>query len=97
MNFAPSVIEEYIFQSDPTMGGYPIHKVIKGTDGIERFKDLVIPVGLVLFTGQEEMMPRYKENKHHDVISDEAFENLFSKISHQHSKKNKTRKLTTKI
>ena len=97
MNLAPSILEEYIYQTDPTMGGYPIANYIKSNTqgdsiGTDRFKDLVIPIGLVLYSGQQDMQPKCKECKVHDVISDDAFENLFNKIHHKRAKNNKTRK-----
>ena len=100
MNLAPSILEEYIYQSDPTMGGYPITNYIKpnyqsGSIGTDRFKDLVIPIGLVLYSGQQDMQPKCKQCKVHDVISDDAFENLFNKIHHKrpkYTRNNKTRK-----
>ena len=96
MNLAPSILEEYIYQSDPTMGGYPIvHYIKENNQGTDRFKDLVIPIGLVLYSGQQDVQPKCKQCKVHDVISDDAFENLFNRIHHKRPKRsqnNKTRK-----
>lgn len=107
MNFEPCTLAKCIFQEDPLMGGYPVLppkppsiKMVggsagkEGEEGTNRFKDLTIPIGLVLYSGEEDFIPPFvkKINKTNDTIPDDLFENLFTKIQHKRPASKKTRK-----
>jgi len=93
MEFAKSVLEQCVFQSDPVIGGIPILHCTKERKDVNRFRDLVVPIGLICPAHQTDHQDiKYKIKEHDEVIPDAMFENLFSAITIQRKTASKTRK-----
>uniref|UniRef100_A0A6C0I5E2 Uncharacterized protein n=1 Tax=viral metagenome TaxID=1070528 RepID=A0A6C0I5E2_9ZZZZ len=104
-NILRSTLEKCVFSPDPIVGGIPIveciqqnkkDKQVGGGIGLERFKDLVIPIGLFLDNANIEEILDIEE-VYDKVIPDELFDSLFNSVLHSKKKEsnNKTRKIVT--
>ena len=99
-----SIAENIQYSSDSLVGGYPVTNFMMSDGGksqqggAARFKDLVVPLGLVLDNVQVDNNPRYKKKIHSEqienigVIPDDVFLNLMDTVTFSRNTNSNTKK-----
>lgn len=103
-----AIFTHYQYNDEKTVGGYSLKNSIETNQSLygggspsfipqssERFKDLIVPAGLIMQTQGGASSMNLKPNKIL-TIPDQMFDTIFGNVSKQR-KQNKTRKLRPKL